>query len=204
VRVSRPQREKVDAIVHAATSPSRRAKSTEVEGTRNIRDAAVAAGAPHLLYVSIVGVDRFSVPYYKAKRAAELVVEQMEGAWTVQRITQFHDLVDRFFGLGAFPRTRSLSFQPKCRRRIVGDMGSRQCAGSWEPPGADQHGDESGRGGRFRPMSGMPPMRWAEPPVTSAGGHPAQIDASRCADTRPASVAAPRAMTQALAFDRSS
>lgn len=104
--------EEIDAIVHAATSPFRRATSTEVDGTRNVRDAAVAAGTPHLLYVSIVGVDRVPVPYYKAKWAAEQVVEQTERGWTVQRITQFHDLIDRFLGLRVFPRTAHLSFQP--------------------------------------------------------------------------------------------
>jgi uncharacterized protein YbjT (DUF2867 family) len=104
--------ENVDAIVHAATNPFWRPKSTEVDGTRNVRDAAAAAGVPHLLYVSIVGVDRFSVPYYKAKWAAEQVVEQTDGGWTVQRITQFHDLVDRFFSLRVFPHTGNLSFQP--------------------------------------------------------------------------------------------
>jgi hypothetical protein len=67
--------ENVDAVVHAATNPFRRARSTEVEGTRNVRDATVAAGTSHLLYVSIVGVDRLTVPYYKAKFAAEEIVE---------------------------------------------------------------------------------------------------------------------------------
>ncbi len=103
---------KVDAVVHAATSPFRRAKSTEVDGTRNVHDAAVAAGAQHFLYVSIVGVDRVPARYYKAKWAAEQVVEQSGRAWTVQRITQFHDLIDRFLGFRVFPCTAHLSFQP--------------------------------------------------------------------------------------------
>lgn len=104
--------ENVDAVVHAATSPFRRAKSTEVDGTRNVRDAAVAAGTSHLLCVSIVGVDRLPAPYYKAKFAAEEIVEHTRGAWTIQRITQFHDLIDRFLGLRVFARTANLSFQP--------------------------------------------------------------------------------------------
>src|SRR5437588_12805637 len=54
-----------DAIVHAATS-LRRARSTEVDGTRNVVEAANREGA-HVLYVSIVGVDRHRLPYYKAK-----------------------------------------------------------------------------------------------------------------------------------------
>jgi uncharacterized protein YbjT (DUF2867 family) len=104
--------EKVDAVVHAATSPFWRARSTEVDGTRRVRDASVTAGVPHFLYVSIVGVDQFSIPYYRAKWAAERVVEQAGGGWTVQRITQFHDLIDRLLGARVFPGTADLSFQP--------------------------------------------------------------------------------------------
>lgn len=102
----------VDVVIHAATSPFWRARSTEVVGTRNVRDAAAAAGIPHVLYVSIVGVDRTPLPYYEAKRDAEQVIEQSGSGWTVQRITQFHDLIDGFFGFRVFPRTANLSFQP--------------------------------------------------------------------------------------------
>lgn len=102
----------VDVVVHAATSPFRRAKSTEVDGTRNALDAALASGATHFLYVSIVGVDRIPFPYYRAKWSAERVIEQSTGPWTIQRITQFHDLIDRFLGFRAFPRTTKLAFQP--------------------------------------------------------------------------------------------
>src|SRR5947209_15471757 len=62
-----------EAVVHAATN-LRRARETEVEGTRHVVDAARAAGA-HLIYVSIVGCDRHRLPYYKAKWEAEQVVE---------------------------------------------------------------------------------------------------------------------------------
>lgn len=102
----------VEAVVHAATSPFWRARSTEVQGARNVLRAAVASGASHFLYVSIVGVDRSSLPYYRAKWAAEQVVEQSGSGWTVLRITQFHTLIDRFLGFPAFPCTRNLSFQP--------------------------------------------------------------------------------------------
>src|SRR5947199_9388382 len=49
-----------DTIVHAA-SAQRRARETEVEGTRHVVNAARSAGA-HLIYMSIVGVDRHRLP----------------------------------------------------------------------------------------------------------------------------------------------
>src|SRR4051794_38577127 len=73
-----------DVIVHAATSAQRRTRETEVEGTRHVVDAARTAGA-HLIYVSIVGVDRHRIPYYKAKWQAEQVVESSGIPWTILR-----------------------------------------------------------------------------------------------------------------------
>ena len=60
-------------------------------------DAARRAGVSHLLYVSIVGVDRHPFPYYRAKWAAEQLVEASDVPWTIFRAVQFHDLLDRAF-----------------------------------------------------------------------------------------------------------
>jgi nucleoside-diphosphate-sugar epimerase len=43
-----------DVVVHLASSPTR-TRSTDVDGTRRLADAAVAAGVKHLVYVSIIG-----------------------------------------------------------------------------------------------------------------------------------------------------
>jgi len=100
-----------DVIVHAATNAQRRARETEVEGTRHVAAAAGEAGA-HLIYVSIVGVDRHRFPYYKAKLAAEQVVESSGIPWTILRATQFHDLLDRILGFRIVPVPRRTPFQP--------------------------------------------------------------------------------------------
>lgn len=100
----------VDAVVHAATSPRHHVRRTEVLGTRNVLSAISQSGA-HLIYVSIVGVDHSRFPYYKAKWEAEQLVESCAGAWSIQRATQFHDLLDRFLGGRVFIRTPNLSFQ---------------------------------------------------------------------------------------------
>lgn len=102
----------VDAIIHAATSPQRRAKATEVEGTGHMLEAAANAGVSNFVYVSIVGVDRHRFPYYRAKWAAEQLVEAAAGGWTIQRATQFHGLLDMFLGFRALPATRHMAFQP--------------------------------------------------------------------------------------------
>ena len=103
--------EGVQAVIHAASSPRRDARETEEEGARHVAAAARRAGA-HLLYVSIVGVDRHRFPYYRAKYAAEQVVAGSGADWTVLRATQFHELIDQFLSGRAFVRTRHLAFQP--------------------------------------------------------------------------------------------
>jgi uncharacterized protein YbjT (DUF2867 family) len=102
----------VGCVVHAASNPFRRARSTEVDGTTNVLVAGAEAGVDHVVYVSIVGVDRQRAAYYRAKWEAEQVVEQASIGWTIQRITQFHELIDRGLGLPIFVRTRDLRFQP--------------------------------------------------------------------------------------------
>ena len=81
-----------DVVVHAASSPAD-PWVTDVEGTGRLL-AAIAAQPtpPRIIYVSIVGVDRSDLPYYRAKRAAEQQVEAFGGAWDILRATQFHTL----------------------------------------------------------------------------------------------------------------
>ena len=102
--------EGTDTVIHAATSPQRGARKTEVLGTRNTIDAIGTSGR-HLIYVSIVGVHQNRLPYYKAKWEAEQIVEACAVPWTIQRATQFHDLLDKFLSYPLFIRTPDLAFQ---------------------------------------------------------------------------------------------
>ena len=99
-----------DVVVHAATNPFR-PRSTEVLGADHVSESARMAGA-HLIYMSIVGVDRHRLPYYKAKWEAEQVVESSGVRWTILRATQFHDLLDQILGYRVVPLPRRTPFQP--------------------------------------------------------------------------------------------
>jgi len=85
----------VDTIVHCATGRGDEAGTKRLVAVAG--EVAAAGGTtgtqPHLIYVSIVGVDRIPMFYYKAKLACERVVEASGLPWTVVRATQFHDLV---------------------------------------------------------------------------------------------------------------
>ena len=55
-----------DTIIHCASSPFRKARRVDVEGTRRLLEAAARAGVSHLVYISIVGIDRASsYPHYR-------------------------------------------------------------------------------------------------------------------------------------------
>lgn len=74
----------VDVIVHCASSPFRKTRRVDVEGTERLLRAAERAGVSHFVYVSIVGVDRNPYySYYRAKLDAESMVERSGVPWTI-------------------------------------------------------------------------------------------------------------------------
>lgn len=88
-------------------------------------EAAVRAGKPHLVYISIVGIDRVPFGYYQRKLADEQLISDSGLPWTVLRATQFHDLVAAALRVLAvspvLPVPAGWSFQPI----DVRDVGAR-------------------------------------------------------------------------------
>ncbi|TCC25550.1 SDR family oxidoreductase [Kribbella speibonae] len=82
-----------DVVVHLATSQGRR----DIAQTRNLLEAA--AGVRHLVVMSIAGIDRIPLPYYRHKLEVERLVAESGVPYTIQRATQFHTLLDRIFSL---------------------------------------------------------------------------------------------------------
>ena len=84
----------VHTIVHCASSPFRETRKTDVEGTQRLLDAAVKTEVSHIVYISIVGIDRAqSYPYYRVKLETERVVQGSPVPYSILRATQFYDLV---------------------------------------------------------------------------------------------------------------
>jgi uncharacterized protein YbjT (DUF2867 family) len=80
-------------VIHCATS----LRARDVEHARHLVAAALATGRPHVVYVSIVGIEEIPLGYYRTKLAVERLLAESGLPWTVLRATQFHDLVLRFF-----------------------------------------------------------------------------------------------------------
>ena len=98
-------------VIHAATlSPAARRgyilpkdlwsspPDVDRDGTTRLLEEADAAGVGHILYVSIVGIDKPRVPYQRRKLEAEYLIRQGPIPWSIARATQFHWLLDRMLG----------------------------------------------------------------------------------------------------------
>jgi uncharacterized protein YbjT (DUF2867 family) len=83
----------VDVVLHAA-SDARNSAAADVRGTARLAAAARAARVSHFVYVSIVGVDRIPLAYYRHKLAAERAVAESGVPYSVVRATQFHWFLD--------------------------------------------------------------------------------------------------------------
>jgi uncharacterized protein YbjT (DUF2867 family) len=87
----------VDAVVNAANGD----RALLVDGTERLLRAAKDAGVRHYVGVSIIGIDRVGIPYYKAKLAQEQVTERAGVPWTIVRATQFHPFLAHTFATSA-------------------------------------------------------------------------------------------------------
>ena len=103
----------IDAVVHAATSAAQpwKLRATDVVGTRRVLAMARAAGVRHVVYMSIVGMEGVTYPYYKYKVEAEAVMRENIVPWTILRATQFHSLMETF--LSAFSMVPGVAMIPK-------------------------------------------------------------------------------------------
>jgi uncharacterized protein YbjT (DUF2867 family) len=109
-----------DVIVHCATQGTR---DKDVASTKHLITAARRAGVAHIVYTSIVGVDRIPLPYYKTKLRVEHALEASGVGHTVLRATQFHDLIKVIFSIQRFSpllwTLRGVRFQPIDTRDVT-------------------------------------------------------------------------------------
>ncbi len=86
----------VKTLIHCSSNPYCQTRQTDVDGTERLLRVTQRASVSHLVFISIVGVDRNPYyPYFRVKLDAERVVERSPVPWTILRATQFHDLVLR-------------------------------------------------------------------------------------------------------------
>lgn len=120
----------VDVVVHLATGYRR---GRDVPAAERLVDAARDAGVRHLVFVSIVGVDRVPISYYRGKVEIEQLLARENLPHTILRATQFHDLIRTYLA-----KTRWLPVVPVPDMRVqpvdVRDVAARVAELAVGPP----------------------------------------------------------------------
>ncbi|MFC8715813.1 SDR family oxidoreductase [Kitasatospora sp. NPDC057198] len=81
-----------DAVIHCASDP--RHPKHDLPALRHLLEAARRAGVRHVVNISIVGVDRVPMRYYRIKLQGEELLAASGLGWTNLRATQFPQLLD--------------------------------------------------------------------------------------------------------------
>lgn len=101
----------VATVFHCAS-----AQRGEMQMASNLVSAARAAGVTHVVYTSIVGVDKIPLGYYGTKLDVEKLLLESGLGVTIQRSTQFHQLLQQGFHavrfLPVMPVPASTDMQP--------------------------------------------------------------------------------------------
>lgn len=109
----------VATVVHCASN-----YKGDPAATRNLVRAALRAGKPHIVYISIAGIDaapirglaRLPFGYLASKLATERIISGSGLPWTILRATQFYDLILMGAGgmtkLPVVPVPAGMRFQP--------------------------------------------------------------------------------------------
>ncbi|MBH0109024.1 NAD(P)H-binding protein [Salinibacterium sp. NG22] len=79
----------VTTVVHLASG----ANAHDSQHTQNLLDALVAHPVEHLIFMSIVGVDKHAFAYYRDKHLSEQLIAASGTPYSILRATQFHSFV---------------------------------------------------------------------------------------------------------------
>jgi uncharacterized protein YbjT (DUF2867 family) len=138
----------VDVIAHLASGTSgvpsfANAKRTDIEGTERLLDAARRAGlAPHVVYISIVGIDKIPFGYYRGKLATEGVIERSGLPYTILRTTQWHTLAAKFCKMLSYLPLVAVPRGVRMQLLDASEVAQRMAGLVWGPP--SQHVAEMG------------------------------------------------------------
>lgn len=93
------------------------------QSAHHVAEAARAAGAGHLILISVVGAGRMPIGYFRAKAEAERIVAASGVPWSILAVSQVHEfLVPLVRGLSRMPvtpRPGGLRFEPVHRDEVA-------------------------------------------------------------------------------------
>ena len=117
--------EGVDAVIdvtNIVTQNRRRATEFFQTASRLLLEAEERQGVAHHVLLSIVGIDRVGLGYYRAKLAQEDVVRAGAVPWTILRATQFHEFAAQMLGSGRIAMIPSMLSQPVAAQEVADEL----------------------------------------------------------------------------------
>ena len=81
-------------ILHLASD--KKHPDNDVSGTQKLLNEIKHQGLnPHFIYISIVGIEKLPMTYFKQKLQTEELIKNSGISWSILRATQFHNYVDQ-------------------------------------------------------------------------------------------------------------
>lgn len=119
-----------DVVIHCTGGSTK----AEAETIAALLSSGKRSGLAHLVYISIVGVDRLPMRYYQAKLTAERALIASGMPWTILRTTQFHDLALTFARTMCKPPVALAPRRVSCQPVAVAEVAARLVELAGEPP----------------------------------------------------------------------
>lgn len=108
----------VDVVIHLATTNG----ANDIQVAKNLFEAAARAHVEHVVLLSIVGIDRIPMGFYKQRVEIEEIALDSGVPLTLQRATQFHPFVEAMFTAQRFSPViirPSIRFQPIATEEVA-------------------------------------------------------------------------------------
>jgi uncharacterized protein YbjT (DUF2867 family) len=115
----------VDAVIdvtNIVTQNRRRGTTFFGTSTLHLLDTEERQGVKHHVLLSIIGIDRVGMGYYRAKLAQEESVRSGRTPWTILRATQFHEFAAQMLGNGPVAVVPSMLSQPVAARDVADEL----------------------------------------------------------------------------------
>ena len=85
----------IDTVINlASATKGGYDRNVDVEGSAEFLKVSRESGVKHFIHVSIVGIDRVPMDYYRIKLEAEQVLKESGVPHSILRATQFHDFIE--------------------------------------------------------------------------------------------------------------
>jgi uncharacterized protein YbjT (DUF2867 family) len=87
--------EGIDVVLHLASNTGDLGSNSDISGIKQLIEASARDEVGHFIYISIVGVDKVPVKYFKTKRKVEKLLENSSLDYSILRATQFHEFLEK-------------------------------------------------------------------------------------------------------------